>query len=278
MEDLPEGFRTDLHLGYVRYISRRTVRIKVGYVSWGRPDGYTFAASRGELKTVPHWGSGWINDVYYCDGPCPCPQCADNPKTGYYEVKVHTARHIMFDDEEAKHTEVEMYYEETLSPEDDNPTVYTMRGRAAADLNFKRDLSTVVCVTHEEKLMEELSTFQAEKDQMWRALCDNLVEKTESGYDGSDIDNDACVIVSHPHGQPKKISVGKLIKDLDDAGIAGLFDTYDGDTCRGSSGAPVIVWRSDGISPDPYSIPAPHRFSLRDRKNRSGGRPFYFGL
>ncbi|GFR98440.1 hypothetical protein ElyMa_001019400 [Elysia marginata] len=269
MTHLPGGFQTDLHLQYVRYITKRTVRIKVGYVSWERPNGYTFSGFRGRKK--PHWGSGWISDVSYFNGQCFCVECdgKPEPKTGCYQLKVHTARHVVFNTEEALHCEVHLYHEEKHPSENEAPTVLTFRGKQASDLNLRRDISTVLCVTHEETLFTELSTFREEKNQMWRTLREKAKPVEPS-------DLVACVIISHPHGQPKKITVGGLVDTLDSAGVPNLFDFYDGKTCRGSSGGPVIVWRASQPTPDPYMIPAPHSSRKDVNCSKSGGRPFFF--
>ncbi|KAK3732139.1 hypothetical protein RRG08_026521 [Elysia crispata] len=269
MDHMPEGFKMDLHLHYVRYISKRTVRLKVGYVSWGRPPGYTFAASRGEKR--PHWGSGWINDVSYYDGLCFCQKCADkpDPKIGYCTVKVHTALHVVYDTEEAQNTEIDLFYDGDLTLKDsEKPKVLKLYGIRVSDANIKRDLSTIMCVTHEKSILNELSTFQAEKRDMWKAL------RTHAATPPNNIN--ACIIISHPHGQPKKITVGKLVNNLDSGGIATMFESYDANTCRGCSGGPVIVWRAGEVNPDPYLVLAPHCFSSRKDCGTSGGRPFFF--
>ena len=272
MNHLPEGFRTDIHLGYVEYISKRTGRLRIGYVSKERPDTYTFAEFRG--FKIPHTGTGWLNDVAYSSGHCVCDACtkSQNPKTGFCEVKIHTARHVVYNSEEAAHTQFDLFYEEGNSADGGAPAMMTLHGHYLSDVNTKRDLSTIVCISHEEQIVRKLITFQEEKEQMWKELSDNMALSVPKPTDV-----DACIIISHPHGKPKKITVGKLVRAVGHAGVSNLFDTYDTNTCKGSSGAPVIVWESGLVNPSPYDIPAPHSLGQRGGCSTSGGRPFFFG-
>ncbi|GFR71598.1 hypothetical protein ElyMa_003817300 [Elysia marginata] len=64
--------------------------------------------------------------------------------------------------------------------------------------------------------------------------------------------DDGCVpamIISHPHGRAKKISVGE-VRHVDENSI---YIKYNTPTCMGSSGAPVFVCLVDKEKPDYYA-------------------------
>ena len=56
--------------------------------------------------------------------------------------------------------------------------------------------------------------------------------------------DDPCVVVSHPHGRPKQITIGR-VKGADPSRPEALI-TYDASTCPGCSGAPVLAFYLEG--------------------------------
>ena len=94
LDHLPKWCADPTVVECVRAISALTVRLRVNYTSWGRPDGYSFANHRG--SNILHTGSGWVRDIKVGSGPCRCPECQQSsfPKQVWYEVHLETACHV----------------------------------------------------------------------------------------------------------------------------------------------------------------------------------------
>ena len=101
-----------------------------------------------------------------------------------------------------------------------------------------RDVCFMDCVTHDEALGERIKSLRT-------SLNSELTERLD--LDLSILDflppceggRSPTLIVSHPHGQPKKITLGQ--------GRYGVHPVveYNAATCPGSSGAPVFVFHTD---------------------------------
>ena len=111
-----------------------------------------------------------------------------------------------------------------------------MTGLEMTMVNHDRDVCVMMCVTHDEALVERISS-------AWSCWYDGRTEALDlSGLDclpSCDEDRRPVLIVSHPHGQPKKITLGQW-RDID----LPLLE-YNAPTCPGSSGAPVFRFYTD---------------------------------
>ncbi|KAK3760934.1 hypothetical protein RRG08_022342 [Elysia crispata] len=76
-----------------------------------------------------------------------------------------------------------------------------------------------------------------------------------------------CVIISHPHGKYKHVTVGEMKGSTEE--IFGLTKLYNADTCCGSSGAPVIFPRRRGDLKGWVPIMFAHSQGLENGLNRS---------
>ncbi|KAK3803887.1 hypothetical protein RRG08_059753 [Elysia crispata] len=153
LSDLPQWCRKPLILDYVKFQCAMTVKLRVKYNSWGRPNGYCFSNFRG--TSLAHFGSGLFLGMSYESGPCQCYDC-----------------------------------EHSLSP---HQTFYKLEfeGQVGASPNMR-----------------------------WKNL---------------------CLVVAHPHGQPKKVTLGEM-KSCTSAGrLHQKQFTYSTDTCPGSSGAFMLL-------------------------------------
>ena len=125
-----------------------------------------------------------------------------------------------------------------------------------------RDISDMTCVTHDEALGERIESAMT----CW-------LDGLGKHLDLSDVDflpfcdrpRYPTLIVSHPHGQSKKITMGqgKLVRDT--------LEEYNAPTCPGSSGAPVFGFKAH---PDGrfylLSLPPVHCKSASTRTQNSG--------
>ena len=263
VEHLPEDLQTESNYYTVRNLAARTVRLRVGYTSTDRPDGYPFHNVRG--TNIIHTGSGWLDTFFlpkhppgtrsvtalcHLNFPCPCPGCSNRRHNGltseheeWYEVHIVTARHVVYDKAEAQATLVDFFYDDENS--EVNGEMKTIWSFDVVHHNSDRDTCVLRCVTYDKAFIDRLEELS---EYFEHASTCNLFSCGET-YDS------ACVIVSHPHGQPKQVTLGEFKKKF----WGSNFDqfTYTTDTCPGSSGAPVL-WVPRGISNPTYLCDGVH--------------------
>ncbi|GFO11611.1 hypothetical protein PoB_003811600 [Plakobranchus ocellatus] len=216
---------------------------------------------KGDRNSV-HVGSGWITDIVEFYGSCGgCAECARSSsstfhselpkkKEKFYRIFVASVKHVVYNDDEVKATEVQIFYEDKKSRKEK-----TMKSIYASSLNLgiTRDDSMILeCITHDESLVSELQVCL----ERMRSL---LIKKNRTDRDYRDFypeipsvdrKNNLCIMVSHPHGQPKMITVGKRkeiyysqpsnVEYRRQATIQTAIH-YDTESCPGSSGAPVFM-------------------------------------
>ena len=246
---------------WVRVTADLTVRLRVGYTSQDRPDGDPLCGNRG--KSIPRVGTGLINRVdSEINKPCPCVYCDGQEVRKYWRFGVLTAQHVVYDTEEAKRTRVDLFYDDETSRQDGKVSVWALR---VVGSDTKNDLCRMECVTHDERIGERVESLGRCKRSLAggirsrsiyfkkSSLLDRLreAEATRSRSrpiysKKSSLSGEGQVytlIISHPHGQAKKITLGKLrpVKDDD-----YYYREYETATCPGSSGAPVFLLDTEG--------------------------------
>ncbi|GFN82470.1 cytochrome p450, family 3, subfamily a, polypeptide 65 [Plakobranchus ocellatus] len=248
--DLPESYQIPEVFDLIKNVSARTVRIRVNYTSPARPEDYVFSDSRG--KYIPHVGSGWIRDLEKRYGPCRCPECDGQatPFKQWWLVRVYTCSHVVFDTKEAQSTMVDVFYESEASRK--NGEMMTMPGFKVTYRDEDHDSCKFYCITHDEELIKKLTVYTSKWEKIPKALM-----AMES----------LCVVVSHPHGRSKLVTVGEL-KDWKDE-VFGVSQIYSTATCGGSSGAPVIIPRRRGDGSGWVPTMFPHSQALVNGLNMS---------
>ena len=237
-----------------------TVRLRVYWTSPGRPDDDEFSNHRGTVN--PRMGTGSIHHVYktVSGEPCPSDKCNGEITQKFWRFQVLTAAHVVYNTEEAKSTKVDLFYDDDSCRFDGR--MVTVTGLRVVKIDHDEDNCYMECVTHDDALVERIKSLRTSSDS----------ELNESGsLDLSSPDflppcdrgRRPILIVSHPHGQPKKITLGRgrdeelpiLIvshphgqpkKITLGQGRDGEhpFVEYNAATCPGSSGAPVFVFNS----------------------------------
>ncbi|GFS22993.1 hypothetical protein ElyMa_001628800 [Elysia marginata] len=217
----------------IRSLIDLTVRLRVNCTSLDRPDDDEIAGHRGTDRL--RVGTGCIrkfgNPEY--NKPCPCGECRGAVTRKHWRFHVRTARHVVFNTEEAKKTSIDLFYDDEHCKE--NKTMRSMRGVDLLRVKPGRDWCEILCVTCDEDLGERI-------ESAGRCWLHNDKIKPGDLYDlrllpSSHKDCDPVMIVSHPHGQPKKITMGELrCRDEESPRIE-----YSTPTCPGTSGAPVFV-------------------------------------
>ncbi|XP_055862639.1 uncharacterized protein LOC106050471 [Biomphalaria glabrata] len=237
-------FQDDQMVEMVRSIADVTVLLENKFTSTERPemtsDGeeYPFKALRG--TELARSSTGWIARArrkFESGKECPCPECFQLPShhrvRPFGKVIVWTATHSIYDLSEALKTKVGVFYHEEDSSEGDLNIDYLQPYGIFAKDDIG-DWCGIKCVTHDinlwDKIREKFLTFNKkmkEVDAKFRAVEDNL-----------------AIIVSHPHGQGARVSVGRW-NYRDDMNHNDDFIQcrygYDTPTCPGSSGAPVFI-------------------------------------
>ncbi|KAK7088201.1 uncharacterized protein [Littorina saxatilis] len=203
LKHLPERWRHKHVLQDIRDIASRVVKLHVHKLS---PD-------RRQQK-YGHRGSGFVT------------------YDSRWGAVVHTSKHVVLDPYEADHTDVIFFSDR----EGEGVTC------AGSSESFKSvwsmDYSSFTLEPEGKKRIEdalELSARAAKVDRFfsWRVFALKRLLYRQS----RDID---VIIISHPHGRPKQVSIGKMSRRHR---ISLAF--YDAPTCRGSSGAPIIRLSND---------------------------------
>ena len=248
---------------WVRAAADLTVRLRVGYTSQDRPDGDPLCGDRG--KSIARVGTGLIWRVYSkINEPCPCVYCDGQEVRKYWRFDVQTAQHVVYDTEEAKRTRVDLFYDDETSRQDGKVvSVWALRVDWS---DAESDRCRMECVTHDERIGEMVESLRRRwrsltKDTRSRpiyfkksSLLDRLREAVATRSRSrpiysmmSSLSGEGqfyTLIISHPHGQAKKITLGKERPTV--KGDDSDYREYETATCPGSSGAPVILLYTKG--------------------------------
>ena len=228
---LPEGNHDNLLVEYIKAVADLTVRVAVKMTSTERPEfwpntkqPYPFYDKRG--SDVMRVGTGMVRyvNIEYNKGTCPCHKCqhSDTPSKVWGKVRMNTATHVVFDDLEARHTTCRLFFDRQDSP------LVTLDGWTVREADIEEDRCWLDCVTCDVDLINKLVKMEDHWYDLWK--------KVNNKYRSCGVK--LTLIVSHPHGCPKQISVGHWIDRYEVSGDRTKY-TYTTCTCPGSSGAYV---------------------------------------
>ncbi|XP_055866385.1 uncharacterized protein LOC106060212 isoform X2 [Biomphalaria glabrata] len=240
LKHLPEGLQDSDLYEYIKAIADLTVRVDVRMSSPDRPTFYpkttrpypfSNMSERRNLRT----GSGRVWDVNkFQDGvrqvgrygrtdytKCWCRKCegSNSPSNVWWEFDVFTATHVVFDDIEANHTTLRLFYDSNDSQVDIVDKV------SVVDVNIEDDWCRLKCVTCNKTLGNKLMGMFKHFLNIWRKVCDKYIASRSK--------HKLTFIVSHPHGCFKQVSVGQW-KDRLEVGELRSKLTYTTCTCPGS--------------------------------------------
>lgn len=229
-----------------------TVHVSVKYVSENRPNtcprsGMLFPCYRNVRKQATRYGTGFITWVdRYTDQKdmkrtCPCKECLGSgaPKAQFATIKITTASHVVYDDLEGEHTTCHLFFDQGMKPEASNDAV-ALSGMSRVEASSVMDSCQMTHVTHDLNLADKLWKML---NDHWR-FQDKLMTNTAHFADN---EKPLTVIVSHPHGCSKQVSIGHCVSRDVQANHA-LRYIYDTPTCPGSSGALVTVLEVESSS------------------------------
>ncbi|XP_005111418.1 uncharacterized protein LOC101859450 [Aplysia californica] len=270
--DLLSRYQDEVTEQAVKVLADLTVQVTAAWVSEDRPEKYPsgeaeypYVKERG--GTMLRKGSGYVQKVVtYGKGsgmkdPCECRECrySSSARDVWWEVEVVSARHIIYDHTEARGANIDLFYDGSTGigrKERKKMKGYNSMWGSSVD----GDRCVLFCPTHDEQLAHTL------KDLCKTA--DRLVREANSRHQHQ-VGPHMAVVVSHPHGCQKYITVGEstTTDKLDEEGRQTY--TYTADTCRGSSGG--LVWVVGRWELTSY-VTAPHSRVLDKRNNKSGDR------
>ncbi|KAK6964366.1 hypothetical protein BgiMline_031589 [Biomphalaria glabrata] len=240
--NLPSEYREDGEtlVDLIRALCDLTVKIDLNYVTKDRPSiwkgiknsSYPLHDRRG--RAVSSSGSGRVADVRKLDKEsfrCPCKECSNDIGRQNWMILVFTATHVIYNTEEAENAVCVAFFDKRNTGIR-FPLVETQWRNETGDLCL---LAGVTCNPYlKTRLWDSILKFNAS----WKEIekrCEESKEKRKKKL---------VVIVSHPHGAHKQISVSSVkeerIKHINND--TGCFYSYKASTCQGSSGAPVYIY------------------------------------
>lgn len=261
LRHFPNGYQEQSLLDFIQLQATLTVRLVIHHIGFNRPalhprtnEKYMFGQFRGLNIISLQWvGTGMTVNVEKQESKegqrCECISCKHNGMVlkDWYTVTIATARHVVYDENEAKNAVAEFSFLTTDGKE--------------------RELS-VSCSTYEKvnsdacllKFISHEELFGTHLDNCLRKLQESRVRATQLLY--KQPNKPLLPIVSHPHGLNKSVSFGFMIDEMVHtygtipgpfSNLQGLSDMltdssnfstngvkYDTPTCIGSSGAYIF--------------------------------------
>ncbi|BFZ25943.1 hypothetical protein BsWGS_28982 [Bradybaena similaris] len=242
MLNLPPDYRKEEILEFIKSVSDLTVRVSVSYVSEERPETvqgtdipYPWYSIRGSNRL--RVGSGQISEVEFPDHDvCEGEKCKnfDTPNKGWFaRIHIQTAAHVVYNDQEGKHTTCHLFFNSDETP-DACKDVVTLATGCRTDADIENDMCELIYFTHDKTLASRLQTLIERRQDLVRR-CYHFYREEKNSRLGPPLN----IVVSHPHGCAKQISLGQYGSH----GNTGSAEQcpYSSITCPGSSGAVVLA-------------------------------------
>ncbi|XP_059142635.1 uncharacterized protein LOC131930241 [Physella acuta] len=238
LQHLPSRYHDGDMMALMKALITITVKINVNFNSIRRPqyfpnttNEYPFYFERGKFRKKT--GSGVVRRAHKLSPrdkiTCNCRKCKDsgNPKIACGKFEIHTATHVVFDQSEVESSTIHFFYD---SP--DSPFTELNGGRIVIP-DISGDWTQFVCLTCDEQLFETIYSAR----RRFNDLREVINEKYEKFVD----EDKLAVIVSHPHGRSKCVSVGRWELVVNEHDSLHSKYAYSTCTCPGSSGAYVYM-------------------------------------
>ena len=221
---------------WLRAMIDRTVRLRLYWTSPDRPDDDEFSNHRG--TKIPRMGTGFISHVYkpVSDKLGPCDKCNGEITKKFWRFRVRTAAHLVYNTEEAKSTRADLFYDDDSCKFDGR--MVTLTGLEVERISHDQDVCFMECVTHDDALGERIESLMPSLDSGLTKRLDRDLLSLDF-LPPFDEGRHPTLIISHPHGQPKKITWGQWR-------VGGFHHVeYNAPTCPGSAGATVFRFYRD---------------------------------
>ncbi|KAK6959092.1 hypothetical protein BgiMline_036566 [Biomphalaria glabrata] len=190
---------------FIDAVSPLTVKITVQHTSVKRKEknhSYNYSTVIGDREA-----SGFILDIKNV-----------NDKT----VKIATAMHVVFNEDEARGTSCYMYYDG-----EDSKTVNLIGTLEKVDADINKDWCVFTCRIDAQEFENVIQHLTKYKTELSKKICKRnaiLREKDKK-----------VLLLSHPHGCYKYVSMGDLVMEKDSN------YSYKTPTCAGSSGGYLVI-------------------------------------
>ncbi|CAL1544354.1 unnamed protein product [Lymnaea stagnalis] len=239
-EDLPVEYQSTDLIQSVMALADLTVRVRCKYTSSSRPKVhqasgtvYPFYRDRGRNNII-RTGTGRVWHVMMLENsgePCSCHRC-EGTKTRQGRITILTATHVVFNSSEARATSVDFFFDD-----ESRSSCVTLKAEEVYVADAVSDRCYFDCYTCDVELLQKLSKIWIK----WLTLCKTVREE----HQNSEAEIKLAIMVAHPHGLPKQVSVGRWF-EIQDSVDSVHFYTYDCPTCPGSSGAYVYTLARQG--------------------------------
>ncbi|XP_059146322.1 uncharacterized protein LOC131933662 [Physella acuta] len=200
---------------------------------------------------------------------CSSNKChIEDPHEVYGGISIITNMHVVKNDFDASRTTVEFFYDDKESPP------HTEQGSSITLTKREMDYGVFSCYVHNKDLVGKLMLVDEIKHYAWLQIPAELRK----------ISKDYAIIISHPHGESKKFSFGKILdreilwnsEQLENNRVLqNMFNTLE------TLQEPVLTWFSVFIQEFIMSreIKLPHKRTRYDTATCKGssGAPVYMG-
>ena len=178
-------------------------------------------------------------------------------------ILVETALHVVYDTKEARSTVVDVFHDTNTS----SPRSQTLYGFRVVNRYDEEDKCIFECATHNEELVRKLSESEQKRHRINRSLgrpiwtqSNRSPAGTSESFGDSDTNSTStdqqmtslspqeyrmAIIIGHPHGRSKTISVGQWthrVKHSETKTSVLTHYLYDAPTCKGNSGGAVMTF------------------------------------
>ena len=217
----------------LRVIADRTVRIRAFYTNqkFDYCTCWRCTESRG-----PRLGTGYIYGISESNGPCPCKKCKrkKNRRCKYWTLTVNTASETVCNMKEAEKATIDLFYDNESSM--DGGQVRSLTPVDFLKSESDQERCSLICVTCDPAIIERIRPLSSLQPSTCEGdLLDSFRRLLTQGRP------DFALVVSHPHGLPKRITMISLrgVPPRYDVVMLGAIQRY------GSAGAPVLLINSD---------------------------------
>ncbi|KAH9495982.1 hypothetical protein Btru_012341 [Bulinus truncatus] len=241
LSHFPESFRDHNLVELTKALGNLVVRLDVNKHSPERPEflpGITKKfPKKGDLGTGRITFSKPFRGTRFRH--CPCSDCeeSDVPFTDWGEVTVQTSAHVVFDQLEAENTTCIFRYNH-----ENSTRVEYFQGHRVYKVDLEHDVCRFTFITHD---MEMVQLF-IRSIYLFQDKHKHVFDKFKAFPN-----KNLAIMVSHPHGWPKQVSIGKYErKESVSTASEDRVNTsysYSLTTCLGSSGAPVYFLGKEDV-------------------------------
>lgn len=259
MDHLPSFYRSDDVMKVIKLVADLTVHVSVNYVSENRPETvpgtdipYPWYGNRGSNQI--RVGNGWIVAAGSTkDDVCRCIECKNsrNPKFRHTYITIRTSAHLVYDHLEAEHTACRLFFDSEKSSEAFK-VAFTLANVNSLYGDTVNETTTLEYHSHDfrfDNLVADLIRMVfSYKSVLYLLIKNGDVDFTKYVNDNGKQEAPLQIMISHPHGSCKHITIGYR-GSPDDADTERSLSPYSFVACPGSIGAPVIMFGWELVRP-----------------------------